>query len=128
MIEEIFGDKAVTIYGEGISKDYNVHYGYADGNFIMYDIQNENGTFYNRESVIEIAKKLDLIYPHEEMMTIKEAIEYVKTRPQSWLNSDYKLEGLVLRSPIELYGNNGSRVICKIKVKDFVDGIKDYKE
>jgi hypothetical protein len=94
----------------------------------MYDIQNENGTFYNRESVIEIAKKLDLIYPHEEMMTIKEAIEYVKTRPQSWLNSDYKLEGLVLRSPIELYGNNGGRVICKIKVKDFVDGIKDYKE
>ena len=94
----------------------------------MYDIQNENGTFHNRESVIEIAKKLDLIYPHEEMMTIKEAIEYVKTRPQSWLNSDYKLEGLVLRSPTELYSNNGSRVICKIKVKDFVDGIKDYKE
>ena len=31
-------------------------------------------------------------------------------------------------SPIELYSNNGSRVICKIKVKDFVDGIKDYKE
>ena len=128
VIEEIFGDKAVTIYGEGISKDYNVHYGYADGNFIMYDIQNENGTFHNRESVIEIAKKLDLIYPHEEMMTIKEAIEYVKTRPQSWLNSDYKLEGLVLRSPTELYSNDGSRVICKIKVKDFVDGIKDYKE
>jgi hypothetical protein len=27
-----------------------------------------------------------------------------------------------------LYGNNGGRVICKIKVKDFVNGIKDYKE
>ena len=65
---------------------------------------------------------------YESENEAEEAIEYVKTRPQSWLNSDYKLEGLVLRSPTELYSNNGSRVICKIKVKDFVDGIKDYKE
>ena len=30
-------------YGEGISKDYNVHYGFPEGNFIMYDIQNSDG-------------------------------------------------------------------------------------
>ena len=127
VIEEIFGDRPVTIYGEGISKDYNVHYGFPEGNFIMYDIQNSNGTFYNREAVKEIAKKLDLIYPWEELMTLKEAIDFIKTRPSSRLNPDNKMEGLVLRAPLELYTNNGDRVICKVKVRDFVDGVKDYK-
>ena len=126
VIEEIFGDRPVTIYGEGISKDYNVHYGFPEGNFIMYDIQNSNGTFYNREAVKEIAKKLDLIYPWEELMTLKEAIDFIKTRPSSRLNPDNKMEGLVLRAPLELYTNNGDRVICKVKVRDFVDGVKDY--
>lgn len=127
VIEEVFGDKPVTIYGEGISKDYNVHYGFPDGNFIMYDIQNENGTYYNRESVKEIAQKLGLLYPHEKLLTMKQAIESVKLCPQSRLNPEYKLEGWVLRPLVEMYTNNGSRIICKIKVKDFVD-IKDYRE
>lgn len=126
VIEEVFGDKPVTIYGEGISKDYNVHYGFSDGNFIMYDIQNENGTYYNRESVKEIAQKLGLLYPYEELLTIKQAIESVKLRPQSRLNPECKLEGWVLRPLVEMYTNSGSRIICKIKVKDFVD-IKDYR-
>ena len=38
VIEEVFGETPVTIYGEGISRDYNVHYGFPEGNFIMYDI------------------------------------------------------------------------------------------
>ena len=127
VIEEIFRDKPVTIYGEGISKDYNVHYGFPEGNFIMYDIQNSDGVFYNREAVKEIAKKLDLLYPWEEVMTLKEAIEFIKTRPDSKLNPQYKMEGLVVRAPLELYTNNFDRVICKVKVKDFVDGVKDYR-
>ena len=127
VIEEIFSDKPAKIFGEGISKDYNVDYGFPEGNFIMYDVMGENGTYYNRDAVKEIAKKLGLIYPHEEMMTIREAIDFVKNRPQSFLNSKEKLEGLVLRSPIELYTNSLDRVICKVKVKDFVDGVKDYR-
>ena len=128
VIEELFGDKQIKIYGEGISKDYNVHYGYPEGNFIMYDIQNENGTFYNRVVVKEIAKKLNLIYPWEEMMSLKEAIDYIKTRPVSKLNPENMMEGLVLRAPLELYTNHGDRIICKVKVKDFVEGVKDYRE
>lgn len=127
VIEEVFGDSPVTIFGEGISRDYNVHYGFPEGNFIMYDIQNPDGTFYNRDAVKEIAKKLDLLYPWEEMMTLKEAVDFIMGRPQSVLCAGNKMEGLVLRSPVELYTNNGDRVICKVKVKDFVDGVKDYK-
>lgn len=93
----------------------------------MYDIQNSDGVFYNREAVKEIAKKLDLLYPWEEAMTLKEAIEFIKTRPDSKLSPQYKMEGLVVRAPLELYTNNFDRVICKVKVKDFVDGVKDYR-
>lgn len=125
VIEEIFGDTPVTIFGEGISKDYNVHYGFPDGNFIMYDIQNEKGTFYNREAVRDIAQKLALQMPYEEMMTLDEAIAFVKTRPMSRLNPTMKMEGLVLRAPVEMYTNSGERIICKLKVKDFVEGVKD---
>ena len=60
-------------------------------------------------------------------MTMKEAVEFVKTRPQSRLNAANKMEGLVLRPLYELYSNNGGRIICKVKVKDFVEGIKDYR-
>ncbi len=127
VIEEVFGETPVTIYGEGISRDYNVHYGYPEGNFIMYDIQNERGTFYTRDAVKDIARKLELVYPWEEEMTMKEAVEFVKTRPQSRLNAENKMEGLVLRPLYELYSNNGGRIICKVKVKDFVEGVKDYK-
>lgn len=127
VIEEVFGDSPVTIYGEGISKDYNVHYGFPDGNFIMYDIQNEKGTFYNREAVHGIAEKLGLKTPFEELMTLDEAIAFVKTRPMSRLDSNQRMEGLVLRALVELYTNGGDRVICKVKVKDFVEGVKDYK-
>lgn len=128
VLEKVFGDKPVTIYGEGISKDYNVHYGFPDGNFIMYDIQGAGGTYFNREAVADIAEKLDITYPWEAQMSMKQAIQMVKARPQSELNSSCKMEGLVLRPMVELYTNNGERVICKIKVKDFVDGIKDYRE
>lgn len=121
VIEEIFGEKPVTIYGEGISKAYNQNYGFPDGNFIMYDIANPNNTFYNREAVKEIAKKLDLIYPAETLMTIDEAINYVKHKPMSKLDSTVPMEGLVLRPTTELYTNNGDRVICKIKVRDFIN-------
>lgn len=126
VIEEVFGETPVTVYGEGISKDYNYHYGFQDGNFIMYDICGENGKYYNRDAVKSIAEKLDMIYPYEKIMTISEAIEFVKTRPQSVLDPSHKMEGLVLRPTVELYTNRGERIICKVKVRDFVDGIKDY--
>lgn len=125
-IEGIFGDRPVTIYGEGISKDYNVDYGFPEGEFIMYDIQYENRRFAEREFVHEVAEKLGMKTPYEEKMSLQHAIAFVKSRPDSFLDKEKKLEGLVLRAPVELYLNNGERVITKVKVKDFVD-CKDYR-
>ena len=59
-------------------------------------------------------------------MTLHDAIDFVKIRPQSKLNSENKMEGLVLRPLVELYDNHGERLITKVKVKDFVD-CKGYK-
>jgi len=126
-VEEIFEDKSVTIYGEGISKDYNVHYGYPNGEFIFYDVQLANGKFMNRKALGDIAEKLGLIMPYTGCYTIQQAIDFVKQRPMSKLDPSVRMEGLVLRPLIELYTNNDERIICKIKVKDFVDGIKDYR-
>ena len=125
VLEEVFGENPVTIYGEGISKDYNAHYGFPDGNFIMYDIQNVRGTFYRREVVQEITAKLGLIYPWEQQMTIQDAINIVQQRPKSYLDSSRYMEGLVLRPTVELYTNAGERIICKVKVRDFLS-ISDY--
>ncbi len=124
-LEGIFGENPITIYGEGISKDYNVDYGFPDGEFIMYDLQFPNGKFSNRENLKNLAEKLEMKTPDESQMTLNEAIEFVKTRPNSKLNSNYKMEGLVLRPLIELYTLEG-RIITKVKVKDFVD-CKDYR-
>lgn len=121
VVEEVFGEKSVILYGEGISKDYNCHYGNIDGEFIFYDVfDTQKGTFYNRPALDEIAQKLGLKRPWENVMTIKEAVEFVKTVPESQLNSDFPMEGLVLRSMPELMTNNHERIICKVKVRDFV--------
>lgn len=127
-VEEIFEDKSVILYGEGISKDYNVHYGCPDGEFIFYDVQLANGKFMNRTALVEIAEKLGMKTPYEEVMTMQQAIDYVKQRPMSKLDSSVHMEGLVLRPTVELYTSNDERIICKVKVKDFVDGIKDYRQ
>ena len=126
-VEAIFGDRPVTIYGEGISKDYNVHYGFPDGEFIMYDIQFDSGFYAERQFVWKVAEKLAIKVPFETKMTLRDAVDFVKTRPQSKLNSENKMEGLVLRPLVELYDNHGERLITKVKVKDFVD-CKDYKK
>lgn len=126
-VEELFGDKPIIIFGEGISKDYNESYGYDNGEFIFYDVKLESGKFIQREALKDIAEKLGLIQPHEEIMSMKQAIDFVCTRSDSFLNNNKKLEGLVLRPTVELYTANGERIITKIKVKDFVD-VKDYRK
>lgn len=126
-VEEIFGDKPVTLYGEGISKDYNVHYGFPDGEFIFYDVQLANGKFMNQTSLGDIAEKLGLKMPYTKCFTIQQAIDFVKQRPMSKLDPSVRMEGLVLRPLIELYMNNDERVICKVKVRDFVE-LKDYRQ
>lgn len=126
VLEEVFGEQSAFIFGEGVSKDYSHHYGYPDGEFIMYDICCD-GKFWNRDPVHNVSKKFGMMCPHEELMPFMDAIEFVQSRPYSWLDPTHRMEGLVLRPRVELFTNNGDRVICKVKVRDFVD-VKDYRQ
>lgn len=120
VFETLFGEKPVTVYGEGISKEYNYHYGSMDGGFVMYDIQNDtNGSWFPREVVYDYAKTLGLPTPQVVLRgTVQSAVDYITTHPKSFLDPNWYMEGLVGRPRVELVCK-GDRVITKIKYKDF---------
>ena len=113
----------VSIYGEGygvkIQKGGN--YLKDDVGFILFDVR--VGTWWlSRKDCEEFAGKLGVpIVPLIGMMTIPEAIEYVKAGFKSTIaeNKDYDAEGLVLKTPYGLQFRNGQRIITKIKTVDF---------
>jgi len=51
--------------------------------------------------------------------TIKEAVEFIKTRPCSLINPNHEMEGVVGKPIIDLYDRQHNRIITKIKVCDF---------
>lgn len=122
VVEEVLGEKPVTIYGEMVHKNVGSHpYGHSEGYFLGYDIANEKGKYYNRSAVKGILKNLGIEMPYEELMTMERTIAIVKTAPRSFFCENEPLEGIVLRPQIEMYLNNDERIICKIKVCDFAE-------
>ena len=113
----------VTIYGEGIGpKIQKVGKLYGDQyRFLVFDIKVGN-TYLEHSN--PFYKDIVRAFGMEEVptlpdMTPLEAIEFVKSKPKSWINSDAPMEGVVLRPKIRLYGPNGSRLIVKVKAKDY---------
>lgn len=77
------------------------------------------GNWQPRESVENIAEYFGIdIVPLVFSGTIQEAIDYVKTKPDSKIGKA-KSEGLVGRPMVEMQDRTGKRVIVKIKVRDF---------
>ena len=113
----------VTIFGEGYGMKIQKGGNYIkDGvDFILFDVK-VGKWWLNREACEKIASELGLkIVPLIGMMTLKEAIEYVKQGFKSTIaeNKDYDAEGLVLKTPNGLLRRNGERLITKIKTVDF---------
>lgn len=111
------------IYGEGYGKGIQSGGGYIsnDNAFIMFDV-NIDGVWLKRESVEDIAEKLDApIVPVIGYFTIEEAEEYVTKGFTSLVSEDKNLmaEGLVMRCPCDLRNRRGGRLICKIKYRDY---------
>lgn len=122
-LEELFGDKEVVIYGEGIGEKIQ-----ADGekyvkdgiDFVVFDIL-VNGTFLDRENCLDIANKLGLKIVAEVMCgTLPEIIEYVRKNPKSIYNEKHDMEGVVCKPIIPLYFKDKTRVCFKIKYQDFL--------
>lgn len=75
--------------------------------------------YQSRESVEDIAKYFGIdVVPIILEGTLQEGVDHVKSKPKSKIGTADS-EGLVGRPQFELQDRCGSRIIVKIKVRDF---------
>lgn len=119
LFEQKFGDREVILFGEGYGVKIQNGGAYrSDVGFILFDVM-IGDNYQSRESVEDIAKCFNLeIVPIIMYGTIQEAVDFVKTKPNSTIGTA-KMEGLVGRPVIEMRDRCGNRMIVKIKVCDF---------
>lgn len=129
LMESTFGNKPVTLYGEGYGARIQKgggNYIPNDTGFIMFDVLIDRW-WLRRDAMMDIATKLAIpVVPMVNRFTLPLAIELIKNQVcHSSLRTDGGLaEGLVLRPPVELRDRNGERIITKVKHKDFTHGKK----
>jgi ATP-dependent RNA circularization protein (DNA/RNA ligase family) len=108
------------LYGEGYGAKIQKGGGNyrADQDFVLFDVK-VGDWWLHRRDVDEIAKTFGLdIVPIIGTGTLREMIERVKVGFNStW--GPFEAEGIVARPVVELKTRNGSRVITKLKHKDF---------
>jgi len=123
LFEQKFGDMKVILFGEGYGSkiqkrgsDYR-----EDVSFILFDIYlPEQDLWLKRDSLEDIAQTFGIdIVPVILRGTLQQAVDYVKTKPDSKIGKA-KLEGLVCKPAVDVLDRTGKRVIVKIKVCDFV--------
>ena len=130
VFEQMFGEKEVTLYGEGYGYKIQANGGaYVDSydnpvKFILFDVEIDD-YYLSRENVNEIADKLGLDkVPVVFEGTLDEAIEYVKKHHMSTLGSHiHEMEGLVLQPKgLVLYDQKKKPLKCKCKYRDLEKG------
>ena len=119
LFEQKFGETEVTLFGEGYGVKIQNGGNYRpDVGFILFDVL-IGDNYQSRESVEDIAKAFALeIVPIVLRGTIQEAVDFVKTNPDSTIGKA-KMEGVVGRPKVELRDRCGHRIIVKIKCRDF---------
>lgn len=121
IFEQKFGGNPVTFYGEGYGAKIQNGGDYReDAGFILFDVA-VGDTFLDRENVEEIAKGFDVeVVPIVIEGTIQEAVDYVKSKPNSKIAvKEKESEGLVGTPKVRVLNHKGERVIIKVKVRDF---------
>lgn len=118
ILEEVFENKNVVLYGEGVGKKIQKGGVFGEQHFKMFDIK--IGDFWlEKDAVKEIGEKVGIDTPPVWIGTIQEAIDRVKTKPKSHYG-DFMIEGYVGQPIVRLSNAQGNRVVTKIKVKDFL--------
>ena len=119
LFEQKFGEKEVTLFGEGYGARIQKGGDYRpDVSFILFDVLIDD-IYLSRGSTEDIARCFGLeIVPIVKYGTIADAIEFVKSKPHSTIGTAM-MEGLVGRPIIDMYDRVGNRVIVKIKACDF---------
>lgn len=122
LFEQQFGDKEVTLYGEGYGAKIQKGGGlYRDDvSFILFDVM-IGSTWLKRDAVEGIGKMFDVdVVPIVRIGSLYDAVEFVKASPTSIINPKHEMEGVVCRPKCELLDRTGKRIIVKVKVHDFV--------
>lgn len=122
MFEQIFGEKEVTLYGEGYGHKIQVN-GYIEGvDFILFDVFVGDLPL-TRASVEGIAEALGIgVVPILFEGTLQDGIDYVKQHNKTRISGgffDAYMEGVVACPKVEVHDRLGNRVIVKIKYNDF---------
>lgn len=118
-LREVFGHEAMLCgegYGAKIQKGGGNYR--ADQDFVLFDVR--VGNFWlQRADVEDVAHKLGLdVVPIIGEGTLHDAVEMAKRGITSFWG-DFGAEGVVARPKVELQARNGSRIIAKIKTRDF---------
>lgn len=121
IFEQRFGEKEVTLYGEGYGVKIQNGGSYRDDvDFILFDVM-INNTYLPRDRVESIAECFNIdVVPVVLKGTLMDGVNYVLQNPKSIIaKNGAPMEGLVARPKCELYKRNGERIIVKIKCRDF---------
>lgn len=118
VFEQMFGEKEVIIFGEGIGEKIQCGLYGKEYRLLVFDIM-INNKYLELSQAFEIAKELGLetvptIY---EGHTLIDAIDLVQDYATNIKLG--QIEGVVARPIFTLYDNNFDRVLVKIKVRDF---------
>ena len=129
-LQEMFSDNGalrqlgddVTLYGEGYGAKIQKgggNYIHDGVDFILFDVK-IGDWWLARDDVYDVGDKLGVqCVPIIGHGPLRAAIEVAKNGASSKIGSATS-EGLVMRPGAELFERDGSRVIAKIKSKDFV--------
>ena len=122
MFEQVFGEKEVTLFGEGYGQKIQTN-GYMEGvDFILFDVFVGDLPL-SRENVENISKTFGIaVVPMLFEGNLQEGVDYVKQHFKTRINNGTFgafMEGLVARPKVEVRDRLGNRVIVKIKYNDF---------
>jgi hypothetical protein len=121
-LAEIFPATEAVLYGEGYGAGIQKGGDYSDTKkFILFDVLVGGKWWLNWDNVCDVAAKLNIeTVPFIGEMALEVATEMVRAGFKSHLNGGKATaEGLVGRPAETLFDKKGSRLIVKLKTKDF---------
>lgn len=132
-LQKVSKGSEMVLFGEGFGPGIHGGGKYTDEyQFILFDVyvptvrDPSTGTYVDgwwlhRNNCADVAHKLGLdIVPMIGEFTLYEAIEMVRSGFKSqW--GDFCAEGIVAKTPVELFTRKGERLLTKIKHKDFLN-------
>lgn len=121
VFEQLFGEREVILFGEGYGgKIQGAGLSYRpDVSFILFDVL-IGDNWQEREWVEKTAEAFGVgVVPVVLTGTLADGIRYVASHPRSEVGETAYMEGVVGRPAVELRDRCGSRLIVKIKWKDF---------